>query len=184
MRRALFPFAVVSLFACAAEPETRPPSTPATHPRAIHEAFVEAPKPLPAPVPDACPDRAARLAHAKSTIRAFHERIRTIVPLAKFAAEHKCEVRDTSGSVLVQRTREAGGTRIAFSHGSPAELVCNVPASSFPEGLDVDAMNTIAWLDETDMSDKLVDFGAQCHDAALEVTYGDVKKQKAILTLP
>lgn len=133
---------------------------------------------------DGCPARPERLAHAKETISAWHERIKVIAPIAKFVEDHKCVVKDTSGSVLVTRTKEAGGTRVAVKHGHENEIVCNVPEARFPDGLDVDVMNEIRWLDETDESTKLVDFGPNCRDAVLEVSYGNFKKQKAILAMP
>lgn len=187
--RALLALPLVALLACAPEPET-----PARQARPLHvpasTAAPEPARPLPVVVatspeaaPSSCPDRAARLAHAQETIRAWHERVKVIAPLARFVEAHRCELRDTTGTVLVTRTREAGGVRVGVKRGSPHEIVCDVPEAQFPPGLDVDAMTEIAWLADTDAGTRLVDFGPGCRDAVLEVSFGDVTKQKRILAL-
>lgn len=194
--RALLPLALVSLLACAPEPQapttSRHEATPRSaqserrtpKPEAEPVATTAAQAPAPAAATDSCPSREVRLAHAKETISAWHARAKEMAPIIKFVQAHKCEVKDTSGSVLVTRTKEAGGTRVAVKRGHENEIMCNVPESQWPAGLDAEALATIQLWDDIGEEDKLVDFGANCRDASLEVTYGDFKKQKAILALP
>jgi hypothetical protein len=190
-----FLLALVPLLTAACAPVPEPAAAPSTTAAPPPAAFAKATPPVVAqPVsvpgivttsaPMSCPDRPERLRRAKETISAYHEHMRALIPLAKWALAHKCELKDTTGSVLVSRTKEAGGVRVTTTHGHANDIVCNVPAAQHPEGLDVERMMQIEKLDEIGMSDPLVDFGENCEDAELEVTYGDTDKQKKILALP
>ncbi len=138
------------------------------------------------PDPNRCErTRAERVALAKDSIATLKNRLKEIAPTLKWALDHKCELRDTTGTVLVTRTKEAGGTRVAVKHGHADELVCNT--AKVPPALTVEVMREILVYDNTAEDDIMFSTYDDCDDKerpSLRVRFNDAAGQKAILALP
>jgi len=142
----------------------------------------EATKPKPV---DCEGTRAARVSEAKDTIRTWNAHVEEIKPLVKWAVAHKCKLRDTTGSYLVKRTREAGGIRVEVKRGGPDEVTCDT--GKIKPGVDATLLRELELLENTSDDDVMFETFPECdakETPSLRFTYGDEAAQKAILGLP
>lgn len=165
---------------------TRPPGR-----RAPKE---ETPAPSPAPSTptteiaqpaDCAASREIRVREAKENIAFWNAHVKEILPLMKWAKTHRCQLKDTTGSVLVQRSREAGGVRVTVKHGHPDEVICDT--AKIPEGVDDELLREMERLDNIAYDEVMFSTVPECDDKekpSLRVRFSDTALQKAILALP
>ena len=166
-------------------PEPAPRRT-ATKPEASATPVATAePAGLP-PAGDRCErTRADRVKVAKDTLTTTFAHWKEIAPLMKWASDHKCELRDNTGTILITKTREAGGTRVAIRKGYADEIVCNT--TKIPPELTVDVMREYVLLDSYPEDTIIFETWPECDDKekpSLRVRFNDKAAQKAILALP
>lgn len=176
-----------------AEPRSEPHPDPAPKARRTTKRMQEEPEPVAAAAPE--PDtptpvncegsRETRVREAKDALNAWNARLKRLAPLITWADAHKCAFRDTRGTVLVTRTKEAGGVRVGVKHGHADELICDT--TKWPEGFDEEAMREILILGEVEEDAVMFETIPEC-DAkerpSLRVRHNDKAGQKAILALP
>lgn len=129
--------------------------------------------------------RSARVKEAKETILAFYKHVDELAPTLRFIKAHQCHFEDTHGSYLVERKKEARGTRVRVARGEVDDIVCDT--AERPAGLTKDALRFYELLVATDESDVMHKTYPACdaiEKPSLRVTYADKAGQRAILTLP
>lgn len=142
-------------------------------------------KPTETPAERCTRTRAARVHEAQRAILAFHTRFKELGPVTKFVEKHKCELRDNTGTVLVTRTKEAGGTRISVKHGAADEIVCK-DTTKLPPELTKDVMREVIVYQQTNVDDVMFSTWDECDDTekpSLRVRYNDGPAQRAILEI-
>lgn len=132
--------------------------------------------------------RAQRVQWTKDGIEELRRKLERLKPLLKFAKDHKCELKDTSGTVLVRRKQEANGTRISVKPGRADDLICDT--TKLPPDFDAEVMKemiAMSWLEDDEVLFQTVDACDAKERPSLRITvkeFRDKKVPDAILALP
>ncbi len=166
--------------------EPQPEPAPAVVPPAVAVAIATGEPPKPETPEERCKrTRNERVALAKAAILSIHERLEFVRPLTKWSDAHHCELKDTTGSVLVSRTKEAGGIRVATRYGHVDDLICDT--TNIPEELTPEVFREALLYRDTDPKSNLFETYPECDSTekpSLRVRFNDGPGQRAILAIP
>jgi hypothetical protein len=129
--------------------------------------------------------RADRVREAKRALTITRDHLAEVEPMLKFATAHKCELKDTRGSVLVTKTKEAAGTRYTAKEGRYRDVVCDT--AQLPPDLTADMLEEVIRVSYLKPDDLLYASIEECdaiESPSLRVTYGEPDHIRAIMKIP